>query len=290
MFAHQRQERILDDVRTHGAVRVSDLVEQLGVSDMTVRRDIAQLARRGLLARVHGGATAISGRSADEPGFAAKSGLQTAEKAAIATAAADLVQPGDSVALSGGTTTHAVARALLRVPDLTVVTNSVPVGEVLHASPRDDRTVILSGGVRTPSDALVGPVAVAALRTLHVDWLFLGVHGFDERAGFTTPNLVEAETNRALIAAAREVVVVVADHTKWGVVGLSSMARLDEVDVLVTDDGLDPEAARLLKSRTRRMLLAPLPPGTGPRPSGDGTEASGTGPRPSGGGEPGGGG
>ncbi len=257
MLAHQRQELILDDVRVNGAVKVSDLVERLGVSDMTIRRDIAHLARRGLLARVHGGATAISGRSADEPGFAAKSGLQTAEKAAIAVAAAELVQAGDSVALSGGTTTHAVALALLRVPDLTVVTNSVPVAEVLHASPRDDRTVVLTGGVRTPSDALVGPVAVAALRTLHVDWLFLGVHGIDERAGCTTPNLVEAETNRALIAAAREVVVV-ADHTKWGVVGLSSMARLDEVDVLVTDAGLDSEAARVLKSRMRQVLLAPV--------------------------------
>ena len=104
---------------------------------------------------------------------------------------------------------------------------------------------MLTGGVRTPSDALVGPVAVAALRSLHVDWLFLGVHGIDERAGFTTPNLVEAETNRALIAAARQVVVT-ADSTKWGVVGLCSMARLDDVDVVVTDDGLDAEARRLL--------------------------------------------
>lgn len=256
MFAKQRQERILEEVRAKGAVRVSDLVEQLGVSDMTIRRDIAFLARKGLLARVHGGATTLSGRSADEPGFAAKSSLQTTEKAAIAAGAAALVQPGDSVALSAGTTTHAVSHELLSVPDLTVVTNSIPVGEVLHSTPREDRTVILTGGVRTPSDALVGPVAVAALRVLHVDWLFLGVHGFEERAGFTTPNLVEGETNRALIASARQVVVV-ADHTKWAVVGLSSIARLDEVDVLVTDDGLDHDAVRLLKSRVRRLLLAP---------------------------------
>jgi DeoR/GlpR family transcriptional regulator of sugar metabolism len=254
MLAPQRQEHILAHVRANGAVRVSDLVDELGVSDMTIRRDIAHLARKGLVARVHGGATAVSGRSADEPGFAVKSGLQTAEKAAIAAAAAALVQPGDSVALSAGTTTYAVALELRRVPDLTVVTNSVPVGEALNASPREDRTVILTGGVRTPSDALVGPVTVTALRSLHVDWLFLGVHGFDERAGFTTPNLVEGETNRALIESAREIAVV-ADSTKWGVVGLSSIARLDDVDVLVSDDGLPPEAQRMLHSRMRRVLL-----------------------------------
>jgi DeoR/GlpR family transcriptional regulator of sugar metabolism len=259
VLARQRQERILEEVRLTGGARVSDLVDLLGVSDMTVRRDIAALARKGLVARVHGGATAVSGRSADEPGFAVKSGLQTAEKTAIASAAAALVEAGDSVALSAGTTTYAVARYLRSVPNLTVVTNSLPVAEVLHEGAREDLTVILTGGVRTPSDALVGPVAVATLRSMHVDWLFLGVHGFDERAGFTTPNLVEAETNRALIASARQVVVT-ADSTKWGVVGLSSMARLDEVDVLVTDDGLDSDAQRVISARVGRLVLAPRVP------------------------------
>jgi DeoR/GlpR family transcriptional regulator of sugar metabolism len=256
MLARQRQERILEQVRLSGGARVSDLVDLLAVSDMTIRRDIASLARRGLVARVHGGATALTGRSAEEPGFAVKSSLQTGEKAAIAVAAAGLVSPGDSVAISAGTTTYAVAQELRRVPDLTVVTNSVPVAEALHDAAREDLTVILTGGVRTPSDALVGPVAVAALSSLHVDWLFLGVHGMDERAGMTTPNLVEAETNRALVATARQVVVV-ADSTKWGVVGLSSMARLDQVDVLVTDAGLDPEARRTLAARVGRLVIAP---------------------------------
>jgi DeoR/GlpR family transcriptional regulator of sugar metabolism len=246
VLARQRQERILEEVRIRGGARVSDLVDLLDVSDMTVRRDIAALARRGLVARVHGGATAVSGRSTEEPGFEAKFSLQTGQKAAIARAAAGLVSPGDSVAVSAGTTTYAVAMELRAVPDLTVVTNSIPV---------DDLRVLLTGGTRTPSDALVGPLAVAALRSLHVDWLFLGVHGVDERAGLTTPNLVEAETNRALITCARRVVVT-ADSSKWGVVGLSSMARLDEVDVLVTDDGLDADAARAVRSRVGRLVLA----------------------------------
>src|SRR5205085_8666250 len=155
-------------------------------------------------------------------------------------------------AISAGTTTYAVARELRAVPDLTVVTNSIPVADLLHGQHDDGLRLLLTGGTRTPSDALVGPLAVAALRSLHVDWLFLGVHGVDERAGLTTPNLVEAETNRALIASTRRVAVT-ADSSKWGVVGLSSIARLDEVDVLVTDDGLDTDAARVVRSMLGRL-------------------------------------
>jgi DeoR/GlpR family transcriptional regulator of sugar metabolism len=148
-----------------------------------------------------------------------------------------------------------VASALLTIPRLTVVTNSLRVAEVLHEGGRDDHTVVLIGGERTPSDALVGPVAVAALRRLHVDWLLMGVHGMDAEAGFTTPNLVEAETNRALVASARQVAVV-ADNSKWGVVGLSTIATLGEVDVVVTDRGLDTDARNILQSSCGRLVLA----------------------------------
>src|SRR4051812_26010367 len=140
MLARQRQELILDEVRSTGGVRVSDLVERLGVSDMTVRRDIEVLAARGLVTRVHGGATA-AGSSVEEPGFAAKSGLHTDAKQAIARAAVTLIEPGASVALSAGTTTHAVAAELVAIPRLTVVTNSLRVAEVLHESGRSDLCV-----------------------------------------------------------------------------------------------------------------------------------------------------
>ena len=254
MLARQRQERILELVRADGGARVSELIELLGVSDMTVRRDLEVLASRGLVARVHGGATEVAPRSTYEPGFTVKSGLQSEETAAIARAAAALVEPGSAVAISAGTTTFALARELLAVPDLTVVTNSVPVAQLFHEAHRKDATLVLTGGVRTPSDALVGPVSVAALRTLHTDWLFLGVHGLDAHAGLTTPNLAEAETNRALVACARRLVVL-ADSTKWNVVGLSTIAALDEVDVLVTDDGLDEPARTVLAEVVGRLVV-----------------------------------
>jgi DeoR/GlpR family transcriptional regulator of sugar metabolism len=255
MLARQRQERILDEVQRHGGARVSDLVTTLGVSDMTIRRDIQELARRELVLRVHGGATSITGRSAEEPGFVVKSTLHPLPKSAIAVAASELVEPGASIALSAGTTTYGLAQQLLNVPGLTIVTNSPPAANLLHESGRDDLTVILIGGVRTPSNALVGPIALGALRTLHVDMLFLGVHGMDERAGLTTPNLVEAETDRAMVAAARRLVVV-ADHSKWGVIGLSTIAGLDQVDVLVTDDGIDDRARQVLSQRVGRLVVA----------------------------------
>jgi DeoR/GlpR family transcriptional regulator of sugar metabolism len=256
MLAGQRQMLIAEEIRRRGAVRVSELTELLGVSDMTVRRDLDVLAEAGLIEKVHGGATVRSQPSTEEPGFEAKSRRQSREKEAIALAARELVQPGQAIALGAGTTTPRLALHLLDVPDLTIVANSIQVASVLHRAPRPDRTVVLTGGVRTPSDALVGPVALSALGSLHVDILFTGVHGMAADAGFTTPNLLEAETNRALIACA-ERVVVVADHTKWGVRGLSRFARLNEADVLVSDAGLPPEARTVLSEHIEQVVIAP---------------------------------
>jgi DeoR/GlpR family transcriptional regulator of sugar metabolism len=256
MLAGQRQTLIAEEIRRRGAVRVAELTEMLGVSDMTIRRDLDALADSGLIEKVHGGATTRSQPSSEEPGFEAKSRRQSREKEAIASAASELVRPGQAIALGAGTTTWGLAHHLLDVPDLTVVANSIQVASVLHRETRSDRTVVLTGGVRTPSDALVGPVALSALRSLHVDVLFTGAHGMAEDAGFTTPNLLEAETNRALISCA-ERVVVVADHTKWGVRGLSRFARLDEAHALVSDEGLPPEARTVLGEHVDRVVIAP---------------------------------
>ncbi len=260
LLAEQRRALILDEVRRRGGVRVNELTRKLGVSDMTVRRDLDALARQGVLEKVHGGAVPVVEASTHEPGFEAKSGLEPTAKEDIARAAAQLVAPGSAIALSGGTTTYALAHRLVDVPELTVVTNSVRVADVFHAAQRASgprqgaATVVLTGGVRTPSDSLVGPVADQAIATLHFDMLFLGVHGISVEAGLSTPNLAEAETNRRLVQSARRVVVV-ADHTKWGVIGLSSFASLDRVDTLVTDAGLPPEA-RAEVSEYLRLVVA----------------------------------
>lgn len=253
MLARQRQAMILDEARRTGAVRVSDLVGRLGVSDMTVRRDLDVLASRGLVEKVYGGATTVTTMSTHEPGFEAKFVRQRAQKEAIAAVAAGLIRPGTAIGMSAGTTTWTLARALGAVPGLTVVTNSIRVADVLRGEP--DRTVVLTGGVRTPSDALVGPVAVQSLRSLHLDLVFLGVHGMADGPGFTTPNLTESETDRALVEAGRKLVVL-ADHTKWGMVGISTIAELSEADVVVTDDGLAEDARGVLREQVGELLIS----------------------------------
>lgn len=255
----QRRSLILARVRRSGAVRVSDLVKELHVSDMTIRRDLEVLAEQGLLEKVHGGATAVPDGASYEPSFAAKSARLRPEKEAIARYASHMVIPGTAIGISAGTTTYNVARHLIGIPGLTVVTNSLQVAELLNQAEGEDRTVLLTGGMRTPSDALVGPFAVSALQSTHLDLVFMGVHGMEAQAGFTTPNLLEAETNRALIAAGRRLVVV-ADHTKWGVIGISSIAALSEAHTLITDEGLRPEAQDALREQVGELVLAPSPP------------------------------
>ena len=252
MLGPQRRTAIVTEVRRRGGVRVSELAVALGVSDMTVRRDVEALVGQGLLTRVHGGVLPVD-TAVDEPAFAAKRVLQAALKTAIARAAAALVPPGAAVGISAGTTTAALAQELTEVHNLTVVTNSVAVSDVLHRAGNDSHTVLLTGGIRTRSDALVGPAAAAMVAGLNLDLLFLGVHGMAERGGFTTPNHAEAQTNQALVGAARRVVVL-ADHTKWGVVGIATIIGLADAHVLVTDTGLDAPALRRLRSHVGEII------------------------------------
>jgi DeoR/GlpR family transcriptional regulator of sugar metabolism len=255
-LAPLRQAGIVEEIKRAGGVRVSDLVHMFGVSEMTVRRDLDVLARQGLIAKVHGGATTVATGSTDEPGFEAKAVRELDEKSVIAARAARMVQPGTAIALTAGTTTWTLARYLTDVANLTVVTNSMRIADLLYQASSHHLTVVLTGGVRTPSDALVGPVAVSTIRSLRVDLCFMGVHGIDADAGITTPNLNEAETNRAFVAAAKRLVVV-ADHTKWGVVGLSQIATLDAVDLLVTDDGIGPRERQTLSKAVGELIVVP---------------------------------
>lgn len=258
MLAHQRQERILAELRRQGAVRVADLTDLLAVSDMTIRRDLEQLTREGVARKVHGGAV-LARRVAFEPGFAAKSQLAQPAKQAIAQHAAGLIQPGAAIGISAGTTTWAMARYVAAIPDVTVVTNSTTVADVITGLDDGNRvTVILTGGVRTPSAALVGPVADRTLAGMHFDRLFLGVHGMDPQAGYTTPNLAEATTNRMFVDSARDVVVL-ADSSKWGMVGLADIGPLHIATTVITDEGLPGEAHHILDESVGEVITVRVP-------------------------------
>ena len=238
MLAQERRDAILRALLTSGAATVAGLAGELGVSEMTIRRDLGVLADQQLVEKVHGGAVLARG-GATEPHFATKRRINAAAKAAIAEAAVAMVHDGMTVALSAGTTTWQVAQRLRGggLRDLTFVTNSLNVAGALEAN--GWHSIVVSGGsFRTPSDALVGPFANQTLRQLNADLLILGVHSIDAKVGLTTPNIAEAETNRVMVTGARRVVVV-ADSSKLGQVSLATFAGCDEVDELVTDTGVD---------------------------------------------------
>jgi len=222
---------------------------------MTIRRDLEVLAKDGLVEKVHGGAVLPGSHGGHEPGFEDKLVLERPEKTSIARTAAGLVRPGTAIAIAAGTTTFALAQCLLDVPGLTIVTNSLRVANLFGGNRTPDvASVVLTGGMRTASDALVGPVADLTIASLHFDTLFLGCTGLDPEVGLSTPNLAEAETNRALIKVARRVVVL-ADHTKWGVVSLASFAPIDKINVLVTDVLLPSDAHAALDGRVGEIVV-----------------------------------
>lgn len=258
MLAEQRRRSILTELEGLSSVSVADLSAKFKVSDMTIRRDLDVLSSRNLLRKVHGGAVPVGtggGKAAMEPHFAQKRQLNQSEKQTIAGAALALIEQGDTVAFSAGTTTWTVAAALLPdSQDLTFITNSTNIALTLQENGWDH--IVLSGGIfRTPSDALVGPYADRTLSNLNADVLFLGVHGIHPKAGLSTPNIAEAETNRCLVEAAQRVVVV-ADSSKLNVVALAEIVPLSRADFLVTDDAASEEALDAIRLSGVEVIVA----------------------------------
>ncbi len=261
MLAPERQARILKELQIHEAVRVADIAVALNVSEMTIRRDIEALDQSGLARKIHGGATRLSPLSALEPGFSLNVDKEHDAKAAIARRALELIQPGMTLALTGGTTTYQLAVLLSaqldRLRGLTVVTNSLKAAELLYRQQgRSDVKVIVTGGERTPSEALVGPVARMVLNKLNTDLCFMGVHGIDADRGLTSPNWLEAETNAAFIEATTRLVVL-ADSTKFHVRSLASIASLAAVDTIITDSSAPTATRELFSSRVPHFIEAP---------------------------------
>lgn len=233
----ERHRRILELLRERRVVRVSALSELMGVSDVTIRRDLEALEGRGLLERTHGGAVRTQWMRAEPPYFEAIAS-NTQEKQVIGEMAASLVQPGDAVYLNGGTTTLQVFRHF-RAPGLKVVTNHV--GIALETADTDIELLLLGGHYRAPSNSVVGPFATDALRRTHATMAFIGVEGISLASGLTTPVAAEAEIARMMIEQTRGRVVVVADHSKIGTVADFLIAAVDQVDTLVVDAAIETE-------------------------------------------------
>jgi DeoR family fructose operon transcriptional repressor len=237
MYAEERQQAMAQLVTARGRLSVTDLATEYDVTTETVRRDLSALERMGLVRRVHGGAVPAATLAAIEPALGERDAANTAQKDRIAQAALDLLPPaGATVLLDAGSTAQRLAALLPRDHRLVVITHAVPVAARLAALPQVELH-LLPGRVRTTTQAAVGADTVAALSTLRVDVAFLGTNGVTTGHGFSTPDSEEAATKRAMVAAARQVVVLT-DASKVGTEAPHRFARVEEVDVLVTDDGL----------------------------------------------------
>ena len=255
LYPEERQQAIAAMVADRGRLAVTGLAEHFGVTTETVRRELAVLERAGMLRRVHGGAVPAGALTLVEPGLGERHSSRSEQKRAIAAAALSLLPGAEgSIILAGGTTTAALAELLPGDRRLLAVTSSVPIASRLSVS-AGTTLHVLGGRVRGVTQCAVGETTVRALAELRVDVAFLGANGIAPGHGFTTPDDAEASVKRAMVRAGQRVVVL-ADSSKLGREHLVRYAAVEDVDVLVTDEGADPDVVAELEKAGVEVVLA----------------------------------
>ncbi|WP_067782748.1 DeoR/GlpR family DNA-binding transcription regulator [Actinomyces vulturis] len=252
MTRHDRLSAILGIIVEEGSVHIDDIIDRLGISAATARRDLDFLADQQLLTRTRGGASA-NPTSAQLP-LRYRASKMSDEKTRIAHAAAAMVHSGDTVGLNGGTTTTEVAREIAMLPSqtalaesdepITVVTNAVNIANELTVRQRV-RVVVTGGVARARSYELTGPLTELILPSISIDVLFLGVDALNERGAFAAHD-GEAKVNAALVNAARKVVVV-CDSSKLGESAFAMICPLPSIDRIITDSGASKESLDMLR-------------------------------------------
>ena len=252
-LAAQRHQFILDTLRTRGQVGAKAVADSLGVTHETIRKDLVLLQERGLLRRVHGGAVPVESL-AYEPPVTSRT-ARGEEKARIAAAAREFVPATGVVLFDSGTTTTGLAEIMPIAPELMAFTNSLPIAETLLG--RVGTLSILGGRVRRETQASVDNWALRALESLRADVAFLGANAFSLEHGLSTPDEAEAAIKGAMVRAAR-MRVLLADSSKFGREAIYRYAQIADVDVLVTDSGLDPsDADRLTRECGVEVVRVP---------------------------------
>jgi len=243
MLAATRRHRLLELITRQGYATLDELVRVIGVSESTIRRDLETLDLSGSIKRTHGGAI-YTGEVRSMPAFEERTATSAAEKRAIGLAAAGLLDDGETVLLDGGTTTMEVARALVG-RRLQVVTNSLPIAQLLASSQQTD--LILIGGYIYPRTGVaLGPLAIASMQSIRVRTAILGAGGIVAE-GIYNSNSLLVETERQMMGCGQEVMIV-ADHTKFGRLALARLCGLEDVDQVVVDSALSVEDRAVLEA------------------------------------------
>lgn len=249
----ERQQLIVEAVQSSRQVTVAELSTRFDVSEVTIRRDLRNLAAQGVLRRAHGGAI-IASPAPPEPPVVQRMTQAENCKECIGRAAAALIPDGDSVFIGSGSTTAHVARCLVERKNLTVVTNALNVATELSGA--EGVTVVVTGGMMRPSElSLVGHIAEQSLREVRVDKIIMGMRAISLEAGMTNDYLPEVMTDRTIIEMAPELIVV-ADHTKFGKVASAYIAPVERITTLVTDSGADPEILAHLQEVGIQAIIA----------------------------------
>jgi DeoR/GlpR family transcriptional regulator of sugar metabolism len=250
MLVEERRQHVLDLIGRQGFATLGDLARTLGVSESTLRRDLAFWEERGQLRKIHGGAM-FTGDAALPP-LEERSGKQIEEKRAIAKAAAERIRDGDVILIDGGTTTIELARLLVGRP-LQVVTNSLPIAQLFSGSQQTD-LVMLGGYVYPKTGVALGPMLIRQLEDVHVQQMLLSVSGITAKGLFNS-NMLLVEAERRMMRCADEVVVL-ADHTKFGRQALAHLCELGAIDSVVTDSATSAEHRRMVDDAGARVHLA----------------------------------
>jgi len=253
MLAETRRRRLLELINGRGFATLEELVRALGVSESTVRRDLEALDAAGSVKRTHGGAV-CPGDVRAMPALDDRATTAAAEKQAIGRCAAALVADSETVLLDGGTTTLEVARALVGRP-LQVVTNSLPIAQLLAASGQTD-LILIGGYVYPRTGVAMGPLAVATMQGIRVHRVIMGAGGI-VKEGIYNSNSLLVETERQMMTCAQQVIVA-ADSSKFGRLALSWLCGLDAIDLVVVDPGLPDEYGDLLSVAGVEVRITPL--------------------------------
>ena len=246
LYLQERLDQIQALVEQQRRVSVAELSERFDVSSVTIRNDLANLERRGLLVRTHGGAM-LRAEADQEPAFSLRKGFHSSEKERIGRAAAGCVRDGDSIVLDASTTAWQLARHLKDRQELTVLTNGLFIALELADAP--GVTVVMPGGtLRSGSTSLVGDLGASLFERYHIQKGFFGAWGFTLQEGLTDVNQYEVELKRRMVERSKEVIAIV-DSSKWGQVAFATFAALEQIDYVISDDPAPTGMLQALRAR-----------------------------------------
>ncbi len=253
MLATQRKEKILDLLQEDGSAKVADLARIFKVTEVTIRQDLEKLDKAGLVVREHGGVH-LKHVEDHVRSFALVNQKNLKEKKVIAQKCLEFIHTGDTIILDSGSTTTEIAKKIMHIKGLTVITNALNIAVLLGANPHIE--VVMTGGeFKPPTLSLTGQKAADFFKGLNVQKLFLATAGISLKSGLTYPSISDLVVKKAMIDAA-DTTYLVADATKFGKSAFASLGALSLIDYIVTDEGVEEKHQQVFKDNEVELIIA----------------------------------